>query len=182
MVEKRFHPPPKPSLPREAPWREIEELIDEMKVLVSKVDELISLYTGGAPPIPSPPAIPSPPELASVNSRLDAIIAARVKNKATFSTGQRDVETIGEPEQLDDFPVPDGFQLTVIAKTGNTGYIYLGKNASDCVNNKRKFDGLGAGLAHSFRVKNANAIWVDSSVQGTSAAPEGVSWSVETDV
>ena len=166
MVSKRFPPRPKATLPKEAPWREIEELIELLKKMITKLDTLISLYTGGAPPIPSPP-IPSPPAVA---------------NKATWAHGQRDVETAGEPEQLDDFPVPDGFQLTVIAKTGNTGYIYMGKNASDCANNKRRFDGLSAGLAHSFRVKNANVVWVDSSVQGTTAAPEGVSWSVEQDV
>ncbi|GAI87997.1 unnamed protein product, partial [marine sediment metagenome] len=83
------------------------------------------------------------------------------------------------PEQLDDWPIPDGFKLTVIARPENTGYIYLGKNKGECANNKRRFDGLGAGLAHSLRVQNVNAVWVDSSVQGTTAAPEGVSWSVE---
>lgn len=184
MVEDRFPAPAPPSLPREAPWREIEETIAGLRAVASRLDILISIYTGVAPPPvvitpPITPIIPGPPELESINSRLDVLIAALVANKPTFATGQRDVTTVGEPEQLDDLPIADGFKLTVIAKTGNTGYIYLGKTKGDCANNKRRFDGLEAGVAVSLRVKNASAVWVDSSVQGTTTAPEGVSWIVE---
>lgn len=176
MVEEtRIPPPPKPSLPREAPWREIEEIIDGLRAVASRLDTLISIYTGVAPPaVVTPPVIPGPPELESINSRLDVLIAALVTNKPTFATGQKDVTTAGEPEQLDDWPIPDGFKLTVIAKTGNTGYIYLGKSESDCDNTRRRFDGLGAGLAVSLRIKNASAVWVDADNNG-----EGVSWMVE---
>jgi len=156
MAEKRIYPPPKPSTPREAPWREIEQIIDKLGVVVEKLCILISIYTG-VPPGEIPGGIPVP-------------------NRATFATGQRDVATAGEPEQLDDLPIPDGFKLTVIARTGNGGVIYFGKSKGDCANNKRRFDGLFAGLAHSFGVKNASAVWVDAEVSG-----EGVSWSVEQD-
>ena len=184
MVEERLLAPPRPSLPREAPWREIEEIIVGLRAVASKLDILTAIYTGVAPPAvvvtpPVTPIVPAPPELAPLASRLDALIAGLVKNLPTFATGQKDVTTAGEPEQLDDWPIADGFKLTVIAKTGNTGYIYLGKNKGDCANNKRRFDGLGAGLAVSLKVKNASAVWVDASVQGTTAAPEGVSWIVE---
>ncbi|GAI50527.1 unnamed protein product [marine sediment metagenome] len=126
------------------------------------------------PTVITPPIIPGPPELASVNSRLDVLIAALITNKPTFATGQKDVAAAGTPEQLDDFPIPDGFKLTVIARTGNTGYIYLGSTKGDCANNKRRFDGLEAGVAVSLRVKNASAVWVDANVDD-----EGVSWIVE---
>ncbi len=177
MVQE-IHPPPPPSLPREAPWRQIEEIIDGLRAVASKLDLLIAAYTGVpvAPPtvITPPIIIPAPPELASITSRLDVLIAALVTNKPAFATGQKDVTAAGTPEQLDDFPIPDGFKLTVIARTGNTGYIYLGRTKGDCANNKRRFDGLGAGLAVSLRVKNANAVWVDADNDG-----EGVSWIVE---
>jgi len=183
MVEKKKFPaPPPPSLPEEAPWRQIEELTGVMRSVASKLDVLIALYTGAPLPTvitPVAPIIPAPPELQPITSRLDALISGLIENKPTFATGQKDVATMGTPEQLDDLPIPAGFKLTVIAKTGNIGYIYLGKNKGECANNKRRFDGLGAGIAHSLRVKNASAVWVDSSVQGTAAAPEGVSWSVE---
>lgn len=177
MTMEKVHPPPPPSTPREAPWREIEAIVDGLKSVASKLDILISLYTGipvAPPTIVTPPIIPAPPELASITSRLDVLIAALVGNKPAFATGQKDVATAGEPEQLDDLIIPDGFKLTVIAKPGNTGYIYLGKNKGEVGNNKRRFDGLEAGVAHSLRVKNASTVWVDSSVDG-----EGVSWIVE---
>lgn len=178
MVEPKIHPPPPPSLPREAPWREIEAIVDGLMTVAFKLDTLISIYTGAPPPAvitpTAPPIIPAPPELAPLASRLDALIAGLVENLTTFQTGQKDVTTAGEPEQLDDFPIPAGFKLTVIAKTGNTGYIYLGKDKGDCANNSRRFDGLEAGVAVSLRVRNANAVWVDASVDG-----EGVSWIVE---
>jgi len=187
MGEPKMPPPPPPSLPREAPWREIEAIVDGLKAVAFKLDTLISIYTGAPPPtvitpptIIAPPAIiPAPPELTPLTNRLDALIAGLVGNLTTFQTGQKNVATAGKPEQLDDFPIPAGFKLTVIAKTGNTGYIYLGKDKGDCANSSRRFDGLGAGLAVSLRVRNASAVWVDSSVQGTTAAPEGVSWIVE---
>lgn len=167
--ETRFPAPPPPSLPREAPWREIEEIIRLLR-------QLVGIYTGVAPtaPIAAPPIVPAPPELAPITSRLDALIVALVGNKPTFATGQKDVETAGEPEQLDELAIPIGFKLTIIAKTGNTGVIYLGKDKGDVANTRRRFDGLEAGLAVSLRVQNASAVWVDVSVDG-----EGVSWIVE---
>ncbi len=184
MVEEiRVHPPPPLSLPKETPWREIEETINGLRAVASKLDLLYQAYTGVAPPViaypPAAPIIPVPPELAPITSRLDVLIAALVTNKPTFATGQRDVTTAGEPEQLDDLPIADGFKLTVIAKPNNTDLIYLGKNKSDCANNRRRFDGLEAGVAVSLRVKNVNAVYVDSEAQGTATAPEGVSWIVE---
>lgn len=181
MVQPRIHPPPPPSTPREAPWREIEAVVDGLKAVASKLDRLISIYTGAPPPtvittptIITPIITPAPPELAPLADRLDALIAGLVGNLTTFQTGQKDVVTAGTPEQLDDFPIPAGFKLTVIARTGNTGVIYLGKNKGDCANNKRRFDGLDAGIAVSLRVKSASAVWVDAEVSG-----EGVSWIVE---
>lgn len=178
-MEEKIHRPPPPSTPREAPWREVEEIIDGLRAVAQKLDIFISLYTGVPPAAPPPappviPIIPAPPELQPVTSRLDALISARATNKATFATGQKDVTTAGTPEQLDDFPVPDGFQATIIARTGNTGYIYVGRTKADCANNKRRFDGLSAGLAVSLRIKNLSKVWVNASVDG-----DGVSWIVE---
>lgn len=70
--------------------------------------------------------------------------------------------------------IPDSFYVTIVAKPGNTGTIYLGKTKADCESATGRFDGLAAGLAHALRINNANLVWVDASVNG-----EGVSWSVE---
>lgn len=97
-------------------------------------------------------------------------------NKPNVITGQKDVTAAGSPEQLDDLAIPDGFGVTIIAKTGNTGYIYLGATEADCASSSSRFDGLSAGLAVSLKIENLNKVWVDASVNG-----EGVSWIVEQD-
>jgi hypothetical protein len=162
-TETRFPPPPKPSLPREAPWREIEEIIDGLKAVATKLDILISTYTGVPP---TPPGEVPPPII---------VTPVIIPNKATWRHGQKNVTTAGIPVQLDPLEIPDGYPVTIIAKTGNTGYIYLAKTGGECVDGIR-FDGLSAGLAHSLRVKNLNQIWIDADTDG-----EGVSWSVEYD-
>ena len=96
-------------------------------------------------------------------------------NREFFLTGQRTVDTAGTAVQLttSSITVPGGFQLTVIAKPGNSGTIYFGNSKGDA-EGAMKFDGLSAGLAHSFRVKNVNLVWVNGDTDG-----DGVSWIVE---
>ena len=97
-------------------------------------------------------------------------------NSATFVTGQKNVTQAGIPEQLSatSIPVKDGKKLTMIAKPGNTGVIYFANTQALCVAGTY-FDGLAAGLAHSFGVQDAQNIWIDASVSG-----EGVSFYIET--
>jgi len=260
MAKQRIPPPPKPSLPKEAPWREIEEIIAGLKAVAGKLDALISLYTGvpvGVPAPPTvvfPPAPPAFPPVISVDGKLDALVkfthmplewgtatggskdklrcdgkawaddiwagyelafvegtgisqVRRIKtndrtsltpqsdfdippdrttvfvirtnraamvNKPAWDHNQKDVTAAGTAEQLSSLEVPDGCQLTVIAKPGNTGTIYLGKSKTDCENSAKRLDGLSAGLAASFKVSNANLVWIDAATSG-----EGVSWFVE---
>lgn len=94
-------------------------------------------------------------------------------NRSSFTHGQKDVAAAGTAEQLPSCSVPDDCQVTVIAKPGNTGIIYLGKS-KEAAEGPDRFDGLSAGLAHSMRITNANLVWVDASVGG-----EGVSYIVE---
>jgi hypothetical protein len=96
-------------------------------------------------------------------------------NTNTFKTGQKTVTTAGTPVQLSSVSVPvkAGTKLTVIAKPGNTGVIYFANSEAECVAGTY-FDGLSAGLAHSFGVQDVQDIWIDASVNG-----EGVSWYCE---
>ena len=155
----RFNWPPKPSVPVEAPWREVEDIIRGLAEVVRKLNELISAIGGLQPG--QPPGQP----VITVN--------AIVPHKRSFHTDQKDVTTAGVPEQLQDYEIPDGYPITVIAKPGNTGTVYVAPQDSI---NAKPFDGLSAGLATSLKVKNANCIWVDADVSG-----EGVSWHVECD-
>jgi hypothetical protein len=91
-----------------------------------------------------------------------------------WAHGQVPVPSAGDAQQLPDIVVPDGCQVTIIAKTGNTGIVYLGRSKLEAEDPLQRFDGLIAGLAHSLKVENANLVWVDVDNNG-----EGVSWSVE---
>lgn len=95
--------------------------------------------------------------------------------RVAFAHGQLDVTAAGTAEQLaSDVSVPVGCQLTVIAKPGNTGTIYLGNSKANAESATARFDGLSAGLAVSLKITNANLVWVDAAVSG-----EGVSYIVE---
>lgn len=50
-----IHPPPPLTTPREAPWREIEAIIDGLKAVTGKLDELITKWE--APPLPPAPEV-----------------------------------------------------------------------------------------------------------------------------
>ena len=97
------------------------------------------------------------------------------EGKKKFRTGQKDVGSAGTPVQITEasVPVSAGRRVTVVAKPGNAGVIYFG-NEDDIKDSGRYFDGLAAGLAHSFDISNVNLIWVDASADG-----DGVSWYVE---
>ena len=96
-------------------------------------------------------------------------------NKSSWIHGQKDVATAGTAVQLPSYSVPDDCQVTVIAKPGNTGIIYLGKSKANA-EGADKFDGLSPGLAHSLKLTNTNLIWVNAENSG-----DGVSFSAEQD-
>lgn len=93
---------------------------------------------------------------------------------ASWEHGQLDVTAAGTAEQLPDVVVPSGCQLTILAKPGNTGVIYLGNSKANCEDTAKRVDGLSAGLAVSLKVANANLVWVDAAVTA-----EGISYFVE---
>jgi len=65
VVEPRIHKPPAPTTPRLAPW-------DHVEALCNKLDRLIALFEGVAPPAPPPPP-PEWPGWEPVISKLDEI-------------------------------------------------------------------------------------------------------------
>lgn len=242
MVNQRIHWPPPVSTPREAPWREIEEIIAGLGVVVGKLDQIVSaiggISPGGEPsvfdgrldilagalewgkatggtvstlvcmPKSWPTDIFQGLEVAIIkgtgvgqarwiktNSRntitprndfdtnpdIDSVFIIRgnksiIGNKSAWIHGQQDVASAGTAEQLSttSVPVPDGCQVTILAKPGNTGTIYAGKSKADCEDTAKRVDGLAAGLAMSLEVTDVNLAWVDAAVSG-----EGVSWFVE---
>lgn len=95
-------------------------------------------------------------------------------NRAEWATGQKDVTSAGTAEQLPDVSVPDGFEVVIMAKPGNTGYIYLGNSKANAESSTNRFDRLGPGDAITLKITNLNLVWIDASVSG-----EGITYSVE---
>jgi len=93
-----------------------------------------------------------------------------------FRTGNLDISPTGTAVQLSksSIPIPFGVRLTVLAKPGNRGVIYFGYSKDSCENSDLRFDGLDAGLAHSFDIPNVQDVWFDAETSG-----DGVSWYVE---
>ncbi len=101
---------------------------------------------------------------------------ATIANKTSFVTGQKNVTTAGVAEQLPDVKIPDGCQLTIIAKPGNSGNIYLGNSKDNAESSTDRFDALEAGVAVSLKITNAKLLWIDADNNG-----DGVSFIVEQD-
>lgn len=95
-------------------------------------------------------------------------------NRAEFTTGQKDITAAGTAEQLPDVPIPDGFRALIMAKPGNTGYIYLGNSKANAENSSARFDRLEAGDSIARPITNLNLVWIDTNTSG-----EGISYCVE---
>lgn len=95
-------------------------------------------------------------------------------NKSSLTTGQKDVTVAGTAEQLPDVGVPSGYKAIILAKPGNTGYIYLGSSKANAESLTDRFDRLEAGDSVPLQITNLNLVWVDASVSG-----EGISYVVE---
>ena len=198
MTTDRFPRPPKPSLPREAPWREVEEIIDVLKGVATKFDTLIEAIRG-MPAFPGAPAVTTisidgrldlliqklddflrtipiagAPGPLTLDGRLDEIVKY-IRNRPAWDHGHKDVVAAGTAEQLPSVPVPDGLELVVRANPSNTDDIYLGKNKTDATRSTTRIT-LAPGEATKLRVTNANVYYVDAAVSG-----EGVEYFVEKD-
>jgi len=95
-------------------------------------------------------------------------------NRLSLTTGQKDISAAGTAEQLPDVSIPNGIRVIIMAKPGNTGYIYLGSSKDNAESAINRFDRLGAGDSVALLISNLNLIWADASVNG-----EGISYIVE---
>jgi len=194
-MKDRFHRPPPPSTPREAPWREVEEIIDGLKTVANKLDGVIAAIRGAPPP--AVPAVvtrdtlydrldalieklddllrrPSVPGIPLLDGRIDEIVKY-TQNRSKWTHGQKDVVAAGTAEQLPDVAIPDGLDGVVRAKPGNTGDIYLGRSKGEASRSITRIT-LAAGEAQKLRVNNFSLWYVDAAVSG-----EGVEYFVEQD-
>ncbi|MEK6849556.1 MAG: hypothetical protein AABY01_03225 [Nanoarchaeota archaeon] len=90
----------------------------------------------------------------------------RLTNTAAIATDQQTVTTSGTPVQLTSRAIPDGASLVVKSMAANSGTITIGNSSADALNTGSDHFKLSPGQSVSLQVKDANAIWVDSTVSG----------------
>ncbi len=124
----------------------------------------------------TPPGASNPWDSAPNNTSTYVIRADRgqIGNRAALTTGQKDVTTAGTAEQMPDVKIPNGFRAVILAKPGNTGYIYFGNSKANAESSTNRFDRLEPGDSIPVCLTNLNLLWLDCSVSG-----EGVSYYVE---
>lgn len=91
---------------------------------------------------------------------------SRFLNTAQIYTAQQNVTTSGTPVQLTSAAIPDGAEVTIKAKSANTGTITVGNSSANALNTGTAHFKLSAGQAISVQVQNPNAVWVDATVSG----------------
>jgi hypothetical protein len=163
----RINPPPPISTPKEAPWREIEEIISLLKALILSVNNytiVISEAFGIVPGESGQPAAAAPGTLTALFPLLQ---------REKWAHGHLDIPTPGTALPLPDQKIPPGFDLVVRAKKGNTGDIYTGNSKARATRDTDRIT-LDAGQAIKLRESNANVVFVDAEI-----ANEGVEWFVE---
>jgi len=108
--------------------------------------------------------------LAEIAAKEIGILA----NKPALVMGQVNVTVAGTPVQLPDIVIPDGFKAIILAKPGNTGFIYLGTSQVQAQDATSYFDRLGAADSITFQITNLELLWINANIAG-----DGITYSVE---
>lgn len=86
---------------------------------------------------------------------------AEAGNKSSVYIGQKDVAAAGTAEQLPEITIPHGFVGLIIARTGNTGDIYIGTTKARAEVSTTRLT-LETGDSFPTRVTNFNLYWLDA--------------------
>ncbi len=168
-MAQQFNLPPRISTPREAPWKEVESIANNLNQVSLQLANLVASLTGK--PINTLITLPPSPPVSGA-SPLPVI----VPNKLHIITGFQFVRRVGQGINLPPLVIPEGYPVSIIASPGNIGVIYLGKSQADVLDARVRFDGRAPGSPVNLKVKNLNAVWMDGTV-----VTDSVSWIVETD-
>lgn len=95
--------------------------------------------------------------------------ATPVANRGAWVSVQKNVTTAGTPVNCSSQAVPNGFSVTVKAKTTNTGRIGVGTSSANANISTGAPHLLGPGESLRLYITNHNLIWLDSVVNGEGA-------------
>lgn len=102
-------------------------------------------------------------------------IKEQLANADSWDHYHKTVTAAGTPVNLSALAIPDGCKVVVKSMHTNTGAIYLGKSEAAVKNVNKRTTLSRKNESTTFKVTNANSIWVDAGVNG-----EGVEyWSEE---
>lgn len=165
--ERKINPPPPVSTPKEAPWTEVEQIIELLKKLSTNIENLVDVISnvGGVPGAPGAPGAPGTAWPLSV--------FLAVLQRAAWAHDHVYVPTPGTAVQLPSQEIPPGFELVVRAFPSNTDNIYVG-NTKASTSNATKQITLAAGEVVKLKITNTQLVWVDAVV-----ADEGAEYYVE---
>lgn len=165
--ERKINPPPPLSTPKEAPWTEVEQIIELLKKLSTNIENLVTILSSGtgvpgAPGAPGAPGVPWP---------LSAFLT--ILQRDAWAHDHVYVDTPGTAVQMPPQEIPPGFDLVVRAFPSNTDDIYVG-NTKASASQATKQVTLAAGEVMKLRISDASLVWVDAVV-----AKEGAEYYVE---
>jgi hypothetical protein len=154
----------------------LDERLDVANKLLIQIANTLGALTPGAYP-----PIDYSGQLSAIAEKLDLILNALssagltpLVNRPALAMGQKNVPTAGTAIRLPNIQIPNGFKAVIMAKPGNTGYIYLGTSKAGAEDTSTRFDRLEAGDSISLQITTLELVWIDASVDG-----DGVSWIVE---
>lgn len=103
---------------------------------------------------------------AAIASSFGTTPASATANRGAFFTTQKNVTTAGTPVNCSAQAIPNGFALSIKAKSSNTQKIYVGNSSANALSSNNVAYILSPGETARLFVTNANLIWLDSDVNG----------------
>ena len=104
--------------------------------------------------------------LEELLTKLSSRISEQLANADEWDHYHKTVTSAGTPVNLAVVKIPDGCQLVVKSLHGNTDAIYLGKSELTVKNHDRRVTLPKEDASTTFKVSNANLVWVDAEVDG----------------
>lgn len=136
MTMERFPPPPKPSLPGEAPWREAEQLHEDLVNLTRVANVLIQAMSGG-PKVIVMPGAPTPGAPTPTTTPTTPALSGHERGGVVTSAGESDMQDTGASWEDQMW---QGWEVEVYSASGGSQVRRLISNTSNKLSLRKKWD------------------------------------------